>query len=186
HSMRRKAVTLLCFLLASSMAMGITVYVDSYSVHEWDKNLDIGEVALIAQGDNIQNYVDEIRVIDGVVKAASIRRGSGIIQYFVNETWGQYQDDIWGDILSPDQEFLDTFPGYITLEEGSFPTTNSSQIAINYAMANSYGFDIGDVLNFTPDWDWDTGFDQVEVIGFYSQGVGESYDYYYGYYETIA
>jgi hypothetical protein len=37
HSLRRKGVTVLCFLLASTMAIGITVYVDSYSVHEWQK-----------------------------------------------------------------------------------------------------------------------------------------------------
>ncbi|MFW9891756.1 MAG: FtsX-like permease family protein [Candidatus Thorarchaeota archaeon] len=184
HSMRRKGVTLLCFLLASSMAMGITVYVDSYSVHEWDRNLDIGQVAMVAHGENIQNYVNGIRAIDGVTKAASIRRGSGIIQYYVNETWGQYQNDIWGDIISPDQDFLDTFPGYITLEEGSFPTANGSQIAILDAMANDYGFDVGDVLNFTADWNDE--FELIEIIGIYSQGEAREYDYYYGYYETIA
>ncbi|MFW9927233.1 MAG: hypothetical protein ACFFDM_10760, partial [Candidatus Thorarchaeota archaeon] len=186
HSMRRKGVTLLCFILASSMAMGITVYVDSYSVHEWDRNLDIGEIALIANGDDIQNYVEEIQAIDGVDRAATLRKGSGIIQFLVNDSWGVYPNDIWGDIIAPSQEFMETFPEYITLEEGSFPTSNSSQIAIINLMARSYGLDIGDVLNFSSDWNWDDDFDQVEVIGIYSQSRGESYDYYYGYFETIA
>ena len=79
HSKRRRGVTLLCFLLASTMAMGITVYVDSYSVHEWDANLDIGEVAVFAEGIGIENRVEEIRGIDGVTKAVLLRRGEGIL-----------------------------------------------------------------------------------------------------------
>jgi len=56
HSMRRKGVTLLCFLLASAMAMGITVYVDSFSVHEWDNQMEgVPQIPIFAMGEDIQN-----------------------------------------------------------------------------------------------------------------------------------
>ncbi|MFW9795268.1 MAG: hypothetical protein ACFFEE_13250, partial [Candidatus Thorarchaeota archaeon] len=153
HSRRRKGVTLLCFLLASTMAMGITVYVDSYSIHEWDENLDVGDIAIIAQGEGIQNYVNSIRAIDGVTKAASLESGYGIIFRNVTEPWGTYEEEIWGSIIAPSQDFIDTFPGYVTLEDGVIPTTNSSQIAILSQLSDYYGFDIGDVLNFSIEWD---------------------------------
>ncbi|MHA2119242.1 MAG: hypothetical protein ACW98J_10010, partial [Candidatus Thorarchaeota archaeon] len=184
HSMRRKGVTLLCFLLASTMAMGITVYVDSYSIHEWNRNLDIGQIAIIAEGGGIQNHVDEIRAIDGVTKAASLERGYADFEYWVNETWGSYLEFIYGDIIAPSQEFMETFPGYIILEEGAFPSTNRSEIAIIKDLTDFYGFKIGDVLNLTLDWDDPP--ELVEIIGIYSQGGDESYNPYYWSYESIA
>ncbi len=184
QSKRRKGVTLLCFLLASTMAMGITVYVDSYSVHEWDKNLDVGEIAITAQGEGIQDYVDEIRSIDGVTEAASLLRGTALFEFWVNDTWGGYIDVIHGDILAPSQEFLETFPGYITLEDGAFPSRNGSEIAIINSFSDYYGIQIGDVLNFSNDWD--DSFEAVEVIGIYIQGGDETFNPYYWEYESLA
>jgi len=182
QSKRRKGVTLLCFLLASTMAMGITVYVDSYSVHEWNKNLDVGEIAIIAEGQAIRSHIDTIREIDGVTKAASLRTGSGSLQYWANNTWGVYQEYIWGNIISPDQEFLETFPGYITLVEGAFPSTNMSEIAVIHDLADFYGIGIGDVVNISAD-DRD---EPVEVIGIYKQGREETNNPYYWEYESLA
>ncbi|TET08273.1 MAG: ABC transporter permease [Candidatus Thorarchaeota archaeon] len=182
QSKKRKGVTLLCFLLASTMAMGITVYVDSYSVHEWDKNLDVGEIAIIAQGQGIQAYIGAIREIDGVTKSASLRTGYGNLRFWVNDTWGLYEEYIWGDTIAPDQEFMETFPGYITLVEGSFPTTNMSEIAVINELADYYGIGIGDVLNYSNDLYMD---ELVEVIGIYSQGQDENSNPYYWNYESI-
>jgi hypothetical protein len=183
--MRRKGVTLLCFLLASAMAMGITVYVDSYSVHEWENNMaQVGEIAMFAQGTNIQYYVEDIRDIDGVISAAALQRAWGFIEYFVNDTWGARTDIVDGQVLAFDQEFLDTFPEYITLVAGSFPTGNASQIAIIDHLVNLYDFHIGDVLNFSSDWDGTV--EKVEVIGVYHHGEAEQvYDYWWDF-ESIA
>ncbi len=182
QSKKRKGVTLLCFLLASTMAMGITVYVDSYSVHEWDKNLDVGEIAIIAQGQGILSYIGAIREIDGITKAAPLRAGYGNLRFWVNDTWGLYEEHIWGDTIAPDQEFMETFPGYITLVEGSFPTTNMSEIAVINELADYYGIGIGDVLNYSNDLYMD---ELVEVIGIYSQGQDENSNPYYWNYESI-
>jgi hypothetical protein len=185
HSIRRKGVTLLCFLLASAMAMGITVYVDSYSVHQWDNNLEtVGQIAIFADGEGIGSYEGAIKNINGVTKAAALQTSSGNLEYWVNETWGEYFDIVHGDIISPDQEFMDTFPEYITLVSGEFPSTNSSQIAIIDYLVEYYDFKIGDVLNFSTYWDGP--FEEVEVIGIYKQGGEETFNQYYWAFESIA
>jgi len=103
HSIRRKGVTLLCFLLASTMAIGITVYVDSYSVHEWEKNIDVGEIAIIVSGWTLeQSVVDDIREIGGVTKAAALLNSRGSLEKIENNT---IYLDLWGDILAPDTDF---------------------------------------------------------------------------------
>lgn len=185
HSVRRKGVTLLCFLLASAMAMGITVYVDSYSVHEWNNNMaEVGPIAMFAQGETIQNYVTSIRNIDGVSKAAAIQRSMGGIEYWFTDEWGSWRDLIYGDVLAPSQDFMETFPGYITLVAGAFPGTNSSQIAIIEALEQYYDLNIGDVVNFSQYWAGDT--EEVEIIGVYRQGESDSANQYYWDYESIA
>jgi hypothetical protein len=184
HSMRRKGVTLLCFLLASAMAMGITVYVDSYSVHEWDKNLEgIGQIAVFAEGEGIIDHVGGIRNIDGVAKAAALQRSWGFLRFWVEEPWGEFYDQIHGDIIAPDQEFMDTFPGYITLVEGEFPLTNSSQIAVIDYLVDFYDLTIGGVYNFS--YNYDEPLELVEIIGVYKQGGDESFNEYYWAYESI-
>ncbi|MHA2396927.1 MAG: hypothetical protein ACXAC0_09505, partial [Candidatus Thorarchaeota archaeon] len=178
-------MTLLCFLLASAMAMGITVYVDSYSVHEWDNNLrQVGEIAIFAEGEGIIDYAGAIQNIDGVARAAALMRSGGNLQFWVNDTWGEYYDQIHGDVIAPDQEFMDTFPGYIALVDGEFPDTNSSQIAIIDFLVENYDFKIGDVLNFSAYWDGPV--EEVEVIGIYKQGGDESFNQYYWAFESIA
>ncbi|MFW9807331.1 MAG: ABC transporter permease, partial [Candidatus Thorarchaeota archaeon] len=185
HSTRRKGVTLLCILLASTMAMGITVYVDSYSVHEWNNRVGaLGQIAMSAEGEGIDGYVNNIRNIDGVSKVAALERSHGNLEYLRNDTWGEWRDAVYGDVIAPDQEFMDTFPGYIYLVEGSFPTTNSSQIAVIDTLVQFYGFKIGDVVNYTDYWDDIPT--EVEVIGVYHQGEDNADNNYYWYYDSIA
>ncbi|NHI89113.1 MAG: ABC transporter permease [Candidatus Thorarchaeota archaeon] len=180
HSMKRKGVTLLCFLLASAMAMGITVYVDSYSVHEWGSNISsVGDVSISVTGPNIIDYLDQIRNIAGISKAAALPTSEGYIEYWFNSTWGNWVDTIPGRVIAIDQEFMDIFPGYITLVEGELPNGNTSQIAIPEYIAYEYNFKVEDVLNFS--LDWDGPYQQVEVIGIFNQGgEGSSTDFLWG------
>ena len=180
HSMKRKGVTLLCFLLASAMAMGITVYVDSYSVHEWGSNISsVGDVSISVTGPDIIDYLGQIRNIAGISKAAALPTSEGNIEYWVNSTWGNWIDTIPGRVIAIDQEFMDIFPGYITLVEGELPNGNTSQIAIPEYIAYQYNFKVEDVLNFS--LDWDGPYQQVEVIGIFSQGgEGSSTNFLWG------
>jgi len=159
------------------MAMGITVYVDSYSVHEWDNNLGtVGPIDMIASGNNIENYVSGIRNIDGVEKAAAIQRSQGMLRKDFNETTWEGDLDVWGNILAPTQEFMDTFQGYITLVEGSFPD-NTSQIAIIEDLVILYDIEIGELVNYSSGWNEIVH--EVQIVGIYSQGDDEYIPYYW-------
>ncbi len=177
HSFRRKGVTLLCFLLASTMAIGITVYVDSYSVHEWEKNIDVGEIAITVTNyySNLEPYVDDIREITGVTKAAALRCGHGYIEKIENNT---IYLDLWGDILTPDAEFYETFPNYINLEQGRLPE-NTSEIAIIYSSHTYDEIELGDVLEMHLDDSQD-----MIVVGFYSH-EGQADSPYYWSFDSI-
>jgi len=169
-------MTLLCFLLASTMAIGITVYVDSYSVHEWEKNIDVGEIAISVRGWTLeQSYVDDIREIGGVTKAAALRSGHGYLELIENNT---LYLDMWGDILTPDEEFYETFPNYINLEQGRMPE-NTSEIAIIYAHYTTSQIELGDVLELHLDDNQD-----MIVVGFYSH-EGEADSPYFWSYSSI-
>ncbi len=166
HSIRRKGVTLLCFLLASTMAIGITVYVDSYSVHEWEKNIDVGDIAITVTGNNIEAYVDDIREIGGVTKAAALRSDHGYLWKIENNT---LYLDLWGNLLTPDEEFYETFPNYINLEQGRMPE-NTSEIAIIYSPYTYSEIELGDILEVHLDDSQD-----MTVVGFYShEGQADS------------
>lgn len=160
HSLRRKGVTVLCFLLASTMAIGITVYVDSYSVHEWQKNIDVGDIAITVEGPNIQSYVDEIQDISGVTKAASLLRGYGSVHKWDNEI--MYLDE-WGQILSPDNDFLTAFPDYIQITLGRVPS-NTNEIAVINSFHIYNDIDLGDAIEL----EIAGTFYNVTVVGFYS------------------
>ena len=130
HSLRRKTITLICFLLASTMAIGITVYVDSFSVHEWNKNIDVGDIAITVEGSDVAQYVDDIQGIDGVTRAEDLRSVYGRV--ILNESVMDYRE-LWGQLLTPDTEFLEAFPNYIQLELGRFPTGPDEIAVINWA-----------------------------------------------------
>ena len=171
QSLRRKAVTLLCFLLAASMAIGITVYVDSYSVHEWQKNIDVGEVAITVEGWNIDQYVEGIRDVRGVTKAAGLRNGYGDLMIMDNES---IIFDVWGRILTPDEEFFDTFPNYLQLQFGRYPV-NEYEIAVINSLHTYNGININDTLTLNQ-------FDDIRnmtVVGFYSHANEGDSPYYW-------
>ena len=180
HSLRRRSVTLLCFVLASTLAMGITVFVDSYSVHEWDKNLDVGAVAIRVSGNNIQSYIDDIQALPYITKAEGLRYGYGNIERQANESAGVEEFYTWGQVLTPSQDFLDAYPDYITLVRGRMPE-NVTEIAAINSLAAYYDVEIGDELQCTISG----GYTTVKVVGFYRQ-QGEGDSPYYWDYNSIA
>ncbi|MFW9961020.1 MAG: FtsX-like permease family protein [Candidatus Thorarchaeota archaeon] len=180
HSLRRRSVTLLCFVLASTLAMGITVFVDSYSVHEWDKNLDIGDVAIRVTGGSIQSYIDDIQGLPYITKAEGLRYGYGNLERDANETAGIEELYAGGYVLTPSQEFLDAYPNYISLVRGRMPQNATEIVAIN-SLATYYDVNIGDELRCSISG----GYTTVEVVGFFTQ-QGEGDSPYYWSYDSIA
>ena len=178
---RRRLITLLCFVLASCMAMGISVYVDSYSVHEWDKNLDVGEVGLVVYGSGLSSYLDDVRGVRGITKAALLISDWGEIYRDENITAGHESMQAWGEMIAPDEDFLGVFPNYIDLIRGRFPE-NSSEIAIIEVIHEMFDVDIGDRLNVTDVY----RAGEVEVVGIYAYGGSQVDSPYYWSYESVA
>ena len=180
HSLRRKAVTLICFILASTMAIGITVYVDSYSIHEWDKNLDVGSVAIRISGESMGSYFNNIKDINGITKAAELVSGGGTISHELNISGYSQWVSMSGTVLAPDSEFMEAFPDYTSLAEGRYPN-NATEIAITEQLQESLNIQIGDTVNF------DSGSFNLNctVIGVYTHPSGYTSPYYW-YPESIA
>ncbi|MHA1864386.1 MAG: FtsX-like permease family protein [Candidatus Thorarchaeota archaeon] len=177
HSLRRKSITLVCFLLASTMAIGITVYVDSYSVHEWEKNIDVGDVAITVSGRNIESYIDEIRDIRGVTRAAGLFRQHGSL---INMDEPSIYFEVWGEIIAPDENLLETFPNYVNLELGRLPE-NDSEIALIHSLQIYYELELGDILGLQHYEDPQN----LTVVGFYSH-EGQATSPYFWDFESIA
>ncbi len=180
HSLRRKAVTILCFLLASTMTMGITVYVDSYSVHEWDKDTDVGDVAIKVEGEDIGHYIGEIRALSGVTKAEVLPRAYGNLERVANLTSGTEELYVYGQLFAPSQQFLDTFPNYIELVRGRLPE-NLSEVAIIDSLSTYFHVYPGEELLLHTD----STAANVTVVGFYRHEDDEDLPYYWMY-ESIA
>jgi len=177
HSLRRKSITLVCFLLASTMAIGITVYVDSYSVHEWEKNIDVGDIAITVSGRNIDSYIDEIRDIRGVTKAAGLFRQHGSLA--IMEDVSIYLD-VWGEIIAPDEYLLETFPNYVNLELGRLPE-NNSEIALIQSLQLYYEIELGDIVALL---EFENP-QNLTVVGFYEH-EGQAASPYFWNFESIA
>ena len=179
HSLPRKAVTLLCFLLASAMVMGISVYVDSYSVNEWNNIIDIGPIAMTVGGDGVENQLDNIRGIPGVEKAAAIDYRHGYL--FVGGGYDLLED--WGMLPSPTSDYLNTFPDVFNLEVGRFPS-NTSEIALARHTYEHLEVDIGSIVNLTEErGEFGRVGKPVTVVGVY---VGSDYDPNEPYYPSIS
>jgi len=162
HSFGRKSITLICFVLASTMAIGITVYVDSYSVHEWNRDIDVGSVAIIVSGNSVGSYVTDIRNIASVTKAASLRSGYGTLILNASET--HYVSGS-GPIMSPSNDFYETFPNYIQIDLGRTPVSPDEIVILNMFHLNE-GIQLGDNVSlYTYDAEHN-----VTVVGFYSTG----------------
>ena len=179
HSLPRKAVTLLCFLLASAMVMGISVYVDSYSVNEWNSLTDVGPIAIEVHGEGIDNQVENIRDIPGVEKVAALTYRHG--QLFVD---GGYDlREWWGQLPSPTSDYLNIFPEVFNLEAGRFPN-NVSEITLARHTYEHLEVEIGSIVNVTIEWNefGPVGM-PLTVVGVY---VGFDYDpneFYYNQYD---
>ena len=178
HSVRRKGVTLLCFLLAAAMAMSVTVYVDSYSVHEWDRITDIGPISLVVNGPTIETKLDDILEINGITKAASLKYGWGMIEfYFYDEYFDEYYYDQWHiDIQVPDETYMETFPDVYQFVSGRYPV-GDDEIALSFEIAGYMNLHVGSVVNFSSGRREETR-REITIVGlFTTQSTSSGYYY---------
>ncbi len=182
QSKRRKAVTLLCFVLAAAMIMGISVYVDSYSIHEWENQTDVGEGALVITGSyregNVEDILDVVAEFPEIEKISTITTGEGTL--IVEEGYSTWHQD--GQVVALADDFLETFPEYFTIE-GHYPT-NENEIMIHSSAVEYLPVGIGDTIEYSPDWGSTSV--TVEIVGVFDKTYGQSEETYYYYYGMMA
>jgi ABC-type lipoprotein release transport system permease subunit len=172
---------MVCFLIVSTMVMGVTVYLDSVSMHTWNRLTDVGPHAMIAHGEDIENHVSDIENLPHVTKAAFTQDAIAFLRMDQNEV---YQ----GGGLAPDfmmsgrsyglsQDYVESFPSVFNLLDGRFPETEL-EIAIPLRVADTANVWLGAQLNFSHYLNGPKN--PVFVVGVYVQEVGSrSVDYYY-------
>ena len=164
---RRKIVALLCFMLSTAIIASMMVFVDSHSMDVWTSNNDVGPVSLVAIGVGIDSEIDDLRRIDGISSAATIR---GTFAYLASNTFGLWwQANTFG--MGYNEEFIDAFPTVFTLVDGRFPST-SSEVALSVLAANLLYVETGDSVNysFSSVNPYDPSYQPVVVSGIYEHG----------------
>jgi ABC-type lipoprotein release transport system permease subunit len=180
HSVRRKGVTLLCFLLASAMAMSIAVYVDSYSVHEWERIIDVGPIALAITGpENLENKLEDIQGINGITRAACLKIGWAMVEkaVWIEEFGEYYYDEREVAAHALDETYLATFPDIYQVDEGRFPT-DDDEIAVSDEIADDLELSIGTLVNFSSGWREEDKI-KLTVVGIFTSQTSRYVGYYY-------
>jgi ABC-type lipoprotein release transport system permease subunit len=183
QSSRRRGVTLLCFLLVSTIVMGLTVYVDSYSVYYWEEATDVGEVSLIVEGNQVQDIVTQVQNIDGISDAILLEGSEGFLNFEYEGDGVQY----YVEVRAPSQEYLETFPSIYNIVSGRMPL-NPSEVAVTEWMIQDQWLNIslGSQLNYSStDYGEQS---EVTVVGIFSIGDstgGDWYTYYYFYCDLL-
>jgi len=183
HALRRKGITLACFILVSTIVLGIGAYVDSYSVHEWDRMTDVGPFAMSVYvyglySPSLEDMLPSIRDLPGVQKAAYLEKSYGLINR-LNES---YQYGTSGPLVSFASDFLTVFPGAYELEDGRWPN-NNSEISLQFGIAHQMRAEIGDIVNYTQGWSSLAQSYLLKIVGLFSNPWERIENQYYYYYE---
>lgn len=172
---RRKAVTLICLMLSSSLAAAITVYVDSYSMHKWDELVEIGPVAMEIGGAGVEHIADGVAEIDGVTDIAIFAAAEGSVTAI--GTGGQ--PITWSaSVFRYDQTLMTHFGNLFVLNKGAFPSA-TDEIALSAEIAQETDIDIGDLVNYTRGEPGIGGSYVMTVVGLW-EFSGNSGSFHYG------
>ncbi|NWF95724.1 MAG: ABC transporter permease [Candidatus Thorarchaeota archaeon] len=152
HSVRRRAVTVLCLMLATIVTTGVSVYIDSRSIHMWDESVgSVGPVAMTVTSyeyGNLWTILDDIKAIEGVTRAALLERHEDVLLVAIDG--GPKNGSTQYTMASTRASVLETnttFPGMVQLFEGRLPSS-SEEIAINEWTAEWIGAGVGSVVSF--------------------------------------
>ncbi len=176
RGLRRKGMTLACFVLATTMVMGIAAYVDSYSVHEWVTMTDIGPFAMsVSVSDRyysptLAEMVTTIRGLPGIERAAYLESTWAILSAGNQTSLDQY----YGSIVELGSDFLGVFPESFVFLQGRLPK-NTSETALLVNVVEQLHIGIGDTVNCSVYPNWSV----LKVVGVYSTPLMTSeYSYY--------
>ena len=167
------------------MAMSIAVYVDSYSMHQWDAYLDVGDIHLAIRGiSDLETYEDDVRGITAVDHAAFMKSAYALLNRDANASAEDPEFQEWGRISAPDEDFLDSFPNIYQIDEGRLPE-NEDEIAVSYDLHTYLSVDVGESINVSFSYPYN---EEFVIVGVYEQqSIGAISPYGYGMeHESIA
>ncbi|MHA2385959.1 MAG: FtsX-like permease family protein, partial [Candidatus Thorarchaeota archaeon] len=183
QSGRRRGVTLLCFLLVSTIVMGMTVYVDSYSVHYWEEAMDVGDISLIVEGPDVQDILPEVQGIDGISEAILLEGSEG----FLNFEFEGEDINFYAEVRAPSQEYLETFPSIYTIIAGRMPQTDSEIAVTEWLVEDDWlNISIGSQVNYSTTENGEPT--EVTVVGIFriAEVAGDDwYVYWYFYCDLL-
>ncbi|MGQ4871499.1 MAG: ABC transporter permease [Candidatus Thorarchaeota archaeon] len=181
HGLRRKGVTFLCLVMVSTITMGILVYVDSYSVHRWDDYVNSVPVSMIVEGPMVYEKDHAIAQIEGVTKAAGIRKSWAMLGPL--QEGEEYRN--WGITTAAlDEDTIDKFPFVLSIIQGQLPS-NQSEIALSSTIADWIGIGVGSKVNYSTYEDRELKWWILTVVGIFE--VQNKYGAYgwYGFADAI-
>ncbi len=178
HSIRQRIiVTLLCLTLATTLVSSISLYVDSASLDEWNKQIEIGPVSIMVSGDGIEDVLDEIEDIPGVLNVSGLDSAHG----YLARRDVLYGFEITGNVYTISEDYLEKFPTTFTLVNGRWPQ-DESEISIPLSLAEQAHIGLGSYVNYSFNSVIEPDF--LRIVGIYQQSSGDLYSYYY--YSSIA
>ena len=169
---KRVLVTLMCLTLATTLIASVTIYVDSESVNEWNKQIKIGSVSMVVSGPNIQNYVTDIGSIPGVNNVSGLESSYGVL----SRTNMIYAFQTSGYISAIANDFMSKFPDVFTLSTGRWPR-NESEIAIPDPLAHQLFLSVGWTMDYA--FTLSSPTTNLTIVGTYTQKSGDLFSYYY-------
>lgn len=153
--LHRRVITLICFLVVTTTVSSLFIYLDSVSVRSWNDYNDIGPVAILVQGDTIDEIEEELRNLPYVTTACQFQTAYAYLRMDMNEYYSGSPTDplepmflVEGRAYSISEEFIQSFSSEFNLVEGRYPQ-NSSEITIALADANYWNIPIGRMMNYT-------------------------------------
>ena len=163
-------------MMASAIISSMMIFIDSYSMTEWNSVNDVGPASIVGFGGRIDAEIEDFRAIPGIEKAAAIR---GTSTYLATQIFGIWlQANMFG--MACDEDFLEAFPTIFSLVDGRFPR-NDSEIAISVLVADLLAVDVGGQLNysFTSTHPADISYRPAVVTGIFEHGESEHDNPYY-------
>ena len=153
--LKRKIVTLLCFLMAISLCFSVFLYIDSISLEKWNEYSDVGPVAMRVQGESLSDDVENIGAVPYVSHVSTVETARAYLRMDMNDIFVGSPSDplnpvflVVGQAYSLNYDFTSAFPTEFQLIEGRYPT-NSSEIAIHSSDAYYWNIPIGRMMNYS-------------------------------------
>ncbi|MFW9891760.1 MAG: FtsX-like permease family protein [Candidatus Thorarchaeota archaeon] len=179
---RRRGLTLACFVLAITLVAGISIYTDSLASQQWEIHTSIGSVAMKVKGDNVHVIIDDISSLPEITSLSTIEKARAFLRMDQDEIFQGSPDNplnpvflAQGFAYSLNSEFIESFPYKFVLVVGRWPE-NGSEIAIAYNDAAYWNIPIGRMMNYTHTLNGEKR--TVFVVGIFTQPDSDAIELY--------